>query len=637
MISRKYNKSHILLSLSLPLLLIGSTFASTPAFAQTDPGILRTPWKMHRGIPLEGKTSDIVNIKLKDANDPKGFEAKIIPPIGDAGWGTPPRDAKGNISLDEQSALTTCATQVDFTYFQTEVFVPKDAKITDFQVTFEQVDDLARIYIFNSKGQDVHSNDIVGRKVETSDLLPYVAFGETNRVVIVQFDSCKVKNTIKNIQIKVKAQGVDGKEVETIIPVINRFYVDKDAKGAGTGLTWTDAYTNVQDALAVVAGGAEIWVADGVYYPDVGGKKADNDRSASFVIPAGVAIYGGFSGKEKALEERNWATNITILSGDIDQNDKVYSGGIVINTKDIAGANSLHVVYMDGSVNPITSTTLIDGFIVTAGQANGAASPEDSGGGLYCHGFTQGDCSPSLINVLFRGNMAKGNGGGMFSDGRSGGKSSPTLTNVIFFGNTASYGGGLYNYGGSKGASSPVLTNVIFRDNVAQVWGGALLNQGEHEGVSTPVLVNATFSGNSAQQGGAIFNYGDGDGSSSSTLTNAILWKNMAQKGNSIYNKNAKSSVGFSVVENGAASIDGEGTFSSEYKDTNKTGDPLFVGIGNSVKGLPCGELQIKADSAAVGIGDPQVVPAGITTDLNGNARVVDGKVSAGACEIVAK
>ncbi len=636
MIARKNNKSRVLLSLSLQLLLLSSTFVSTPALAQTDPGILRTPWKMHRGIPLEGKTNDIVNINLKSANDPKGFEAKNIPPIGDAGWGTPPRDVKGNISLDEQSALTTCAAQVDFTYFQTEVFVPKDAKVTDFQVTFEQVDDLARIYIFNSKTQDAHSNDIVGMKVATSDLLPYVAFGETNRIVIVQFDACKVKNTIKNIQIKVKAQGVDGKEVEEIISVINRFYVDKDAKGAGTGLTWTDAYTNVQDALAVVAGGAEIWVADGVYYPDVGGEKADNDRSASFVVPSGVAIYGGFSGKEKALEERNWVTNLTILSGDIDQNDKNYSGGIVINTKDIAGANSLHVIYLDGTVNPITSTTLIDGFIVTAGQANGVEPSEGSGGGLYCHGFAQGECSPALTNVLFRGNMAEGNGGGMYDEGRSGGKSDPTLTNVIFFGNSAQYGGGLYNYGGSKGSSSPVLTNVIFNGNSAKVAGGALLNQGEKEGVSSPVLVNVTFSGNTAQTGGAIFNYGD-SGTSSPTLNNVILWKNTAPSGPSIYNKNAKSVISHSIVENGAASIAGEGTQSSEYKDTNKTVDPQFVGIGNGPKNSPCGELNLKSGSPAIGIGDPKAVPAGIKTDLNGNSRITDGKVSAGACELIAK
>lgn len=633
MINKKSNKS--LLSLLTPIaLLIGITAISTPVLAQTGSGLQRSPWQMHRGIPNAGKKNDISDIKLKDANDPKGFEKQSIPPADDAGWTTPPRDANNNISLDEQSALSSCATQVDFTYFQTEVFIPKDTKITDFRVSFDFVDDLARIYIFNSKNKDGKyiGDGTQGKNVDSGDLLSLIVPGESNRVVISQFDACKVKNTIKNIQLEVKA---GENAAEEIIPVVNRFYVDKDAKGNANGLTWTDAYTNVQDALAVSAGGNEIWVADGMYYPDVGGGKSDNDRNASFALRSGVALYGGFTGKEKALEERNWATNLTILSGDIDQNDKVYSGGIVINTNDITGTNSYHIIYMDGTTNTITSTTMLDGFVVTGGQANGEQFPQNAGGGIYCHGFEQGECSPTLTNVLIRGNMANGNGGGMFSDGRSGGKSDPALTNVIFFGNTANYGGGLYNYGGSKGTSSPVLTNVIFNGNSAKAWGGALLNQGENEGVSASALVNVTFNGNSADQGGAIFNYGD-NGTSSPTLNNVILWNNTAKEaGPSIYNKNAKSTIANSIVENGAASIAGEGTHSSDYKDTNMTVDPQFVGSGNGPKNSPCGALNLKPGSPAIGMGDPKAVPAGVKTDLNGNNRIVDGKVSAGACELV--
>lgn len=44
-------------------------------------------------------------------------------------------------------------------------------------------------------------------------------------------------------------------------PSAARYYVDKDADGKATGLSWTDAYTNVQDALAAAQSGAEIWVA----------------------------------------------------------------------------------------------------------------------------------------------------------------------------------------------------------------------------------------------------------------------------------------------------------------------------------------------------------------------------------------
>jgi hypothetical protein len=224
-----------------------------------------------------------------------------------------------------------------------------------------------------------------------------------------------------------------------------RYYVDKDADGKATGLSWTDAYTNVQDALAAAQSGAEIWVAGGVYYPDVGDGKSGNDRSANFIIPSGVKLYGGFAGGERSLNERDWRQHATILSGDIDQNDRFDANDVVTSSSNISGANSYHVVYLDGVTKAITGTTRMDGFVITAGQANGAQFPNDSGAGLFCNGFTNGECSPLLMNVTFSGNSANVNGGAMFNDGRNGGKSSPMLTNAIFSGNSAYSGGAIYN------------------------------------------------------------------------------------------------------------------------------------------------------------------------------------------------
>jgi len=52
-------------------------------------------------------------------------------------------------------------------------------------------------------------------------------------------------------------------------------YVDASATGAANGTSWTNAYLTVQDALAD-ATCTEIWVAQGVYYPDEGaGQTAD--------------------------------------------------------------------------------------------------------------------------------------------------------------------------------------------------------------------------------------------------------------------------------------------------------------------------------------------------------------------------
>lgn len=254
-------------------------------------------------------------------------------------------------------------------------------------------------------------------------------------------------------------------------------YVDDSAAGANDGSSWGDAYTNLQDALSTATSGDEIWVAEGVYYPDEGGGQTNDDRSATFSLQNGVAIYGGFIGTETDLNQRQPAVYLSVLSGDIDHEtnpDVTNANGVVTTTAHINGSNAYHVVWAEGSTGtPITETTVLDGFILTGGQAS-ASYPDNIGGGFYCNGAGSGsECSPTLNNIVFSGNRA-GLGGGMFNLGENG-ISSPTLNNVIFSGNSVTgSGGALYNYG-VNGISSPSLSNVIFSGNSASNDGGAMV------------------------------------------------------------------------------------------------------------------------------------------------------------------
>jgi len=152
-------------------------------------------------------------------------------------------------------------------------------------------------------------------------------------------------------------------------------YAAPVAQGSGNCSSWANACT-LQTALANAVSGDEIWVKAGVHYPGAAG-----NRTATFTLKNGVALYGGFAGTETARDQRNWTTNKTILSGDIDKNDINTDGNYIAETwNDIQGENAYHVVTGSGT----NSTAVLDGFIITAGKADGGYPPDVHGGGMYC-------------------------------------------------------------------------------------------------------------------------------------------------------------------------------------------------------------------------------------------------------------
>ncbi len=433
--------------------------------------------------------------------------------------------------------------------------------------------------------------------------------------------------------------------------------VDVNATGAATGLSWTDAYTNVVTALNWTNVHSntvyEIWVAEGVYYPRVAPNPTHNRHGAFSIDHDNVRLYGGFAGGEATLMQRNWIAHPTILSGDIDANDwNTDTNRIAETWDDIVGENAYHVLYLRGGDTPITGDTVIDGFIITAGSADGnpASEPLDSGGGLYC-GASR--CSPTLTHIIFSGNWG-GWGGGMFTLGWDN-ASNPTLVNVTFRGNGASYGGGgMANLSfNSGGASNPVLTNTLFSGNQADN-GGGMYNNGSANGVSNPVLTNAVFSGNRADNGGGMYNLGsDGNGVSSPALTNVTFSGNWAEIGGGIYNMGysgaSNPNMVNSILWGNTASSDPQihneydATFAVAYSDVEWSGG-VYSGAGNinvnpqfvapvAAGNAPttAGNYRLQATSQAINAGDNASVAA--ATDLEGKPRISDGAVDMGAYE----
>ncbi|NJO08143.1 MAG: hypothetical protein HC876_23020, partial [Chloroflexaceae bacterium] len=268
-------------------------------------------------------------------------------------------------------------------------------------------------------------------------------------------------------------------------PLTGIIYVDKSRPDdSGDGLSWATAFRNLQTALALAGSGAQIWVADGTYYPDEGVGQTANARTSTFALKDGVAIYGGFAGTETLLTERDVAANVAILSGDLQQDDSQQPIITDITTVTGIGDNAYHVVSSDGNNN----TARLDGFTITGGNAD-AINPNNRGGGVY-----NSSSSPSLGNLNIRGNRANNDGGGVYNF-----NSSPSLTDVTLSNNQAINGGAIYNNGGS-----PSFERTTINANTASSSGGGVYNITASARFTDTLIQSNTTNGS----GGGVFTNG---------------------------------------------------------------------------------------------------------------------------------
>ena len=253
-------------------------------------------------------------------------------------------------------------------------------------------------------------------------------------------------------------------------------HVDADAPGSvHNGVAWCTAYNSLAAALTAAVPGTVIRVAAGTYRPDPAGLA--DPRAAVFRLKAGVALHGGFAGCGAAdPDSRDIASHEAILSGDLGADDV----GDLNN-----GENAYHVV----TGNLATSSTVLDGFTITGGNANGPSSDYyHLGGGMLNNGG-----SPIVSNCLFRANRAASGGGGAHNRFSA----DPKFLSCRFEANHSDAGGGgMHNY-----SVNPRVIACSFDSNDA-IYGGGVYNQG-----SQPLMVDCLFLGNSAERGGGLRNY----------------------------------------------------------------------------------------------------------------------------------
>lgn len=333
--------------------------------------------------------------------------------------------------------------------------------------------------------------------------------------------------------------------------------------GTGDGTTWARAGA-LQALLLSSRPGDEIWVASGTYRPAPPG----GPRSATFMMPEGVVLRGGFHGDESTLDQRDPQNPASVLDGDLAGDDGPDFSGRADNCWHVLTAHmiehgtlenfTVRGGYADGpslgahvesgdqgsGINVYHAHPHVIGCHFLDNWASNHGTINDHGGGIYEDCIFSGNAAGSLgaglyfhgdieahaYRCRFLGNHTVGQGGGAYS--RSFMNSS--FEDCVFIGNGAERGAGMYMADGS----STALLRGTFEANVADVGGGGLyIDNGS--GLVQECLFADNAAGQDVQDGGAGAGGSGGGGvwasSGAPTIEDCQFVANSASFGAGVY------------------------------------------------------------------------------------------------------
>ncbi|HJT74920.1 MAG TPA: MBG domain-containing protein, partial [Chitinophaga sp.] len=352
-------------------------------------------------------------------------------------------------------------------------------------------------------------------------------------------------------------------------------YVNNQSATPGDGSSWTSPLLELRDALNAAGDPAnsitQVWIAKGTYKP-----AATTDVTAAFAISAGISVYGGFAGNETTLAARNIPANPVILSGDLGSDD-ILNNSIVLQPSNIRGSNSYHVV----TIAPVSSQVVLDGLIITGGNATGAAVDKQSGAGIYSI-----DANVTIKNTRFHGNAANLGGGAVYNTGS---RTMELINSVISGNGSAQQGGAIQNTSGTLR-----LTNVTITGNTGFTQAsGVAMTDGSF------VAYNSIISGNTSAWAGVTDVYFSGT---------------------------ATKDINYSILGD---------QYYTNTTTQQSTPAVTFTNAGN-------GDLRLTTSNFAINRGDPQTNNSGYTAqagtvDLAGQPRISNTVIDLGAYEIQAQ
>lgn len=410
-----------------------------------------------------------------------------------------------------------------------------------------------------------------------------------------------------------------GWTVATSFRTLGPIYVNQAATGNGSGSSWTNAYTTLDEALlGITTAITEIRVAQGTYKPKTIGLA--NPRKATYTIPNGAQIYGGFNGTETLLSERNPLLNITTLNGDLNDNDN----STIVHSNGLRNDNAYHVISLFGNTSPI----LIDGFTISGGNANGsldytlgANSYDDTrAGAIYVSTKNASNVFCDVKNCILEKNT--GSDVGVYATVSVLSANSLTVNfDKCIIRNNQSSGGfsNLFFYSFSNSTNSrtanSTISNCLFHNNVSNYASGGQgsscitnyqdATAGGNFSTLSVLITNCTFTNNTGPNGKVLSLLN----ASNTRVSNSILYGNGSTT--PIYLNSTTNNVptgNNNIIQGGQLS--------------GSNVNPLFVSSNN---------FQLSTGSPAINTGNNTYAVG--TTDLLGNARIHNSIVDLGAYE----
>ena len=293
------------------------------------------------------------------------------------------------------------------------------------------------------------------------------------------------------------------------------------------GLSWENAIT-LTEALSRAKAGDEIWVKG---YEDITGHiyKAPE---GGFVLPSGVAMYGGFAGKETIKNDLPTGRHKyqmkyqTALVGDRDTNDKASQQLIIYPENATRTDNATHVLTLQMGVtqdntNDGNKPTIVSGFLIAAGNASGEnTSANGRGGGIYVVNNSNDVNAQSRFFRISQCNFANNygmRGGAIYVDISCTNQQS-AISYCSIFNNVAGKRGSSENEGGGMWIDG---TATVYNCNINNNTNGGIRLSNTSKIVNCSVIANTVSAADLTTDGASNSNGGG-------AVYNTVLWHSTA-------------------------------------------------------------------------------------------------------------